>query len=69
MKRYEIPRPCINCYNMQAWSLDMDGDHDFTCQKKPPSEYGKMDCDKYILREDIEREQERIRSLMKGTEA
>jgi len=47
MKRKNIPRPCINCYNMQAWSLDMDGDPDFTCKKKPPSEYGKIECDKY----------------------
>lgn len=47
MKRHEIPRPCITCCNIRAWSLDMGGDHDFTCTEKPPSEYGKIECDKY----------------------
>ena len=47
MKRKNIPCPCIYCSNMRAWSLDMGGDHDFTCKKKPPSEYGKSECDKY----------------------
>ena len=47
MKVKEIPRPCDTCINMRAWNLHMNGDHDFTCIKKPPSKYGDPECDKY----------------------
>jgi len=32
----------------------MGGDHDYACIKKPPSEYGNRDCDKYEPFEDME---------------
>ena len=54
MKIKDIPYPCMNCYNMRAWSLDMGGNHDFACTKKPSSEYGKRDCDKYEPFEEAE---------------
>lgn len=46
MKRDQIPYPCNNCYNMRAWNLRMNGDHDYDCRKKPPSKYGDPECDK-----------------------
>lgn len=53
MKRNEIPYPCNRCYNMRAWDLQMNGDHDYTCTRKPPSKYGDPECDRF---EEIEEE-------------
>ena len=53
MKRNEIPYPCNRCYNMRAWDLQMNGDHDYTCTRKPPSKYGDPECDRF---EEIEME-------------
>lgn len=54
MKRNEIPYPCVKCIYMRAWSLDVGGDHDYACTKKPPSKYGEKDCDDFEPFEDME---------------
>ena len=48
MKAKEIPRPCNTCMHMKAWNMNMSGDHDFSCSKKPSSKYGCLECDKYV---------------------
>ena len=48
MKLKDIPRPCDSCFNMRPWNLHMNGDHDYTCSKMPPSKYGYLECDKYV---------------------
>lgn len=48
MKLKDIPHPCDSCFNMKPWNLHMNGDHDYTCSKKPPSKYGDPECDKYV---------------------
>jgi len=61
MKRSEIPCPCNSCSNMKAWSLYMDGNHDYTCTKKPSSMWGNPNCNKFnnkfesaVIKEDEE---------------
>ena len=47
MKRNDIPYPCYNCFNMRVCNLHMNGNHDYACRKKPPSEYGNPECNKF----------------------
>lgn len=47
MKRKEIPEKCRGCYHMRAWSIHMDGDHEYGCRKLPVSMVGDPNCDMY----------------------
>ena len=55
MKQEEIPTKCRDCIYMRAWSLHMDGNHEYDCRKKPSSMVGSPDCDCY---ESVKREGE-----------
>ena len=36
------------------YNLHMNGDHDYACIKKPPSQIGRPDCDKRVTYEGID---------------
>ena len=57
MKAKEIPRPCNTCMHMKAWNMNMSGDHDFSCSKKPRPKWGDPECDKFCLEEGADNEQ------------
>ena len=35
MKLKDLPEECQHCANLKAWSLYMDGNHDYTCLEMP----------------------------------
>lgn len=51
MRREKIPAKCQNCIYMRAWSIRMDGNHEYDCRKKPRSMVGNPDCEWFEKRE------------------
>ena len=44
MKFNELPKHCMDCIYLKAWSLDMGGNHGMTC-KKGSWNFKKEKCD------------------------
>lgn len=44
IKFNELPKHCMDCIHLKAWSLDMGGNHGMTC-KKGSWNFKKEKCD------------------------
>lgn len=43
----EICEQCKQCENIKAWSLHMDGNHDYCCARGYPLRDGNIPCPKF----------------------
>ena len=57
MKKQNIPSRCQDCVNLKAWSLDMSGNHEYTCSNRSPA-FKKADepCGSYVSQQQLEYE-------------